>query len=51
MNVYFKVSVPSDGIIKTDHVEKWGWFTQDEFMGLAMNPSYDKDELAKIIFT
>jgi len=51
MNVYFKVSVPSDGIIKTDHVEKWGWFTRDEFMGLAMNPSYDKDELAKIIFT
>jgi len=50
MNVYFKVSVPSDGIIKTDHVEKWGWFTRDEFMELEMNPSYDKEELAKIIF-
>jgi len=50
MNIYFKVSVPSDAIIKTDHVEKWGWFTRNEFMDLEMNPSYDKDELASIIF-
>ena len=50
MNVYFKVAVQEDGIIKTDHVEKWGWFTRDEFMDLDMNPSYDKEELAKIIF-
>jgi 8-oxo-dGTP pyrophosphatase MutT (NUDIX family) len=51
MNVFIKVSVPEDEIIKTDHVEKWGWFTQDEFMQLRMNPSYDKAEIAKIIFT
>lgn len=50
MNVFFKVSVPEDEIIKTDHVEKWGWFTQDEFMELGMNPSYDKAELAKVTF-
>ena len=50
MNVFFKVSVPGDKIIKTDHVEKWGWFTQDEFMELGMNPSYDKTELAKVAF-
>jgi 8-oxo-dGTP pyrophosphatase MutT (NUDIX family) len=50
MNVFFKVSVPTAEVIKTDQVEKWGWFTEDEFMELGMNPSYDKAELAKIIF-
>lgn len=50
MNIFFKVSVPTDEIIKTDHVEKWGWFTKDEFMGLELNPSYDKTELAQVIF-
>jgi 8-oxo-dGTP pyrophosphatase MutT (NUDIX family) len=51
MNVFFKASVPRDEITKTDHVEEWGWFTRDEFMELEMNPSYDKAELAEIIFT
>jgi 8-oxo-dGTP diphosphatase len=50
MNIFFKVSVPEDEITKTDHVEKWEWFTQDEFMQLDMNPSYDKAGLSKIIF-
>ena len=50
MNVFFKVSVPPDEVIKTDQVEKWGWFTENEFMELEMNPSYDKVELAKTIF-
>lgn len=50
MNIFFKVSVPNDEIIKTDHVEKCGWFTKDEFMELELNPSYDKTELAKVIF-
>lgn len=50
MNVFFKVSVPQDEITKTDHVEKWGWFTENEFMQLGMNPSYDKTELAKVTF-
>lgn len=50
MNIFFKVSVPTDEIIKTDHVEEWGWFTKDEFMGLELNPSYDKTELAQVIF-
>jgi len=50
MNVFFKASVPKDEIIKTDHVEKWGWFTKAEFMKLEINPSYDKTELTKIIF-
>ena len=51
MNVFFKVSVPEDKITKTDHVEKWRWFTKDEFMELGMNPSYDAGELSKVIFT
>ena len=50
MNVFFKVFVPQDKITKTDHVEEWGWFTKDEFLELKMNPSYNKAELAKIIF-
>jgi ADP-ribose pyrophosphatase YjhB (NUDIX family) len=51
MNIFFKASVPHDEIIKTDHVERWGWFTRDEFMELGLNPSYDKAELADVIFT
>lgn len=51
MNVFFKVSVPENEIIKTDDVEKWEWFTRNEFMELGLNPSYDKAELADVIFT
>jgi len=50
MNVFFKATVPVGEIVKTNHVEKWGWFTLDEFMGLEMNPSYDKAELAEVTF-
>jgi len=50
MNIFFKVSVPNDEIVKTDHVEKWGWFTKSEFFELGLNPSYDKTELAQVIF-
>lgn len=51
MNVFFKVSVPNTEVAKTDHVEKWGWFTRDEFLELDLHPSYDKTELAQVIFT
>ncbi len=50
MNVFFRVTVPESEITKTDHVEKWGWFTEGEFAELDMNPSYDKAELARVIF-
>lgn len=50
MNIFFRVSVPENDITKTDQVETWGWFTKDEFITLDMNPSYDKTELASIIF-
>ena len=50
MNVFFKASVPENQIKKTPHVEKWGWFTQDEFLELDMNSSFDKAELIKVIF-
>jgi 8-oxo-dGTP pyrophosphatase MutT (NUDIX family) len=50
MNIYFKVSVPEAQIKKTAHVEKWAWLTEDEFLTLNMNPSYDKAELTKVIF-
>lgn len=51
MNVFYKASVPENEIVKTNHVEKWGWFTKSEFIELNMNPSYDKTELATIIFS
>lgn len=51
MNIFFTVSVPEDHIQTTSHVEKWGWFTQDEFMKLDTNPSHDKRELIKVIFS
>ena len=50
MNVFFKVSVPEGEITPTNHIEKWGWFTEDEFKELEIHPSYDKANLAKIIF-
>jgi len=50
MNIFFKVSIPEEEITKTEHVEKWEWFTNEEFMELGLNSSYDKAELAQIIF-
>ncbi|MFZ1821838.1 MAG: NUDIX hydrolase [Acidimicrobiia bacterium] len=51
VNIFFKVAVPNDEIVKTDHVERWGWFAESEFLELGLNPSYDKTDLAKVIFT
>ncbi len=50
MNLYVKALIPSEKITKTEHVEKWAWLSKDEFLKLEMNPSYDKSELAKVIF-
>lgn len=50
MNLFFKASVPEELLKKTDHVEKWGWFSKDEFLKLDMNPSYDKARLGNVIF-
>lgn len=51
MNVFFRVSLPTKQIKKTEHVEKWAWFNKSEFLNAEMNASYDKDELARVIFT
>ncbi len=50
MNLYFKTSVPEKFLAKTSHVTKWKWFNKDEFLELSLNPSYDKAELASVIF-
>ena len=50
MNLYFKVSIPKTLLKQTDHVEKWAWFTKDEFLKIDMHASYNKMELANIIF-
>lgn len=51
MNIFFTVSVPENKIKPTAHVKEWGWFTTDEFLELDMNPSHNKPELIKIIFS
>jgi 8-oxo-dGTP pyrophosphatase MutT (NUDIX family) len=50
MNIYFKATIPEELLKKTDHVSEWQWFTKDEFLEVRMHPSYDKTELAKVIF-
>lgn len=50
MNLYFKVSVPAKLLKQTEHVAQWQWFTKEEFLALAMNPSYDKTKLVNVIF-
>jgi len=50
MNLFFRASAPEGLFKKTNHAAKWQWFTQDEFMESAMNPSYNKTDLAKVIF-
>lgn len=50
MNLFFKASVPESSLKKTDHVSEWKWFTREEFMQQDLHPSFDKVELAKVIF-
>jgi 8-oxo-dGTP pyrophosphatase MutT (NUDIX family) len=50
MNLFFKVSVPGTAFKETSYVEKWAWFTKDEFLKLDVHPSYDKTELVDVIF-
>jgi 8-oxo-dGTP pyrophosphatase MutT (NUDIX family) len=50
MNLFFKASIPASLLGKTTHVAEWRWFTKDEFMKAEMNHSYDKTELAGVIF-
>jgi len=50
MNVYFKVSLHKDKITKTADVELYQWFTEKEFLEIDLNPSYNKSELASVIF-
>jgi 8-oxo-dGTP pyrophosphatase MutT (NUDIX family) len=50
MNIYFKASVPEQSLQRTDHVANWQWFTKDEFLKSDLNPSYNKAELASIVF-
>jgi 8-oxo-dGTP pyrophosphatase MutT (NUDIX family) len=50
MNLFFRASVPAEMLANTAHVVEWKWFSKDEFLGSEMNPSYDKQVLADIIF-
>ncbi len=50
MNLYFKVAIPEESLAKTSHVETWAWFTKDAFLTAGLQPSYNKSELAGVIF-
>ena len=51
MNIFYKVSIPTDKLAKTDQVSEWQWFTKEEFLELNVSPSYDdKQKFAKVIF-
>lgn len=51
MNLYFKTSVPKESFRQTTHVAECKWFTKDEFLQVEMHSSYDKVELARVIFS
>jgi 8-oxo-dGTP pyrophosphatase MutT (NUDIX family) len=50
MNLFFTASVPEASLANTDHVAEWRWFTKDEFLQADLHASFDKAELAKVIF-
>ena len=50
MNLFFKASVPAAALTKTSHVTDFGWFDKDEFLAANLHASYNKHELAKVIF-
>ncbi len=50
MNLFFKASVPAERLAETSHVSEWRWFAKDEFMDVPMNSSYDKTQLADVIW-
>lgn len=50
MNIYYKVSMPERLLQKTDHIAEWQWFTKEEFLASNLHPSYNKLELADVIF-
>ena len=50
MNLFYKVSLPKELLKKTDHIAEWGWFTKDKFMELSLSPSYNRVNLAEVIF-
>jgi ADP-ribose pyrophosphatase YjhB (NUDIX family) len=51
MNLFFKASVPAKMLKQTTHIAEWKWFTKDEFLRAETHPSYDKAELASVIFS
>jgi 8-oxo-dGTP pyrophosphatase MutT (NUDIX family) len=50
MNIYIKVNVRRDHVKTTAHIKNLGWSSKDDFMNASMNQSYDKTELAAVIF-
>jgi len=51
MNIFFKATVPEKLLQKTAEVAEWNWFTEEEFLELSLNASYNKADLAGVIFS
>ncbi len=49
MNLFFKVVVSKDSLKKTSHIKDWKWCSQAELMTASLHPSYDKNELVKVM--
>lgn len=50
MNLFYKATVPIDAIQKNEHVSDWAWFDKAAFMQSLLHASFDKTELAHVIF-
>jgi len=50
MNLYYKASVPANLLSETTHVSDWAWFTKNEFLQAPLHVSFDKSQLAAVVF-
>ena len=50
MNLFFKATVPKHLLAQTSHVLQWQWCTKSQFLAQNLHPSYNKTELAAVIF-
>lgn len=51
MNLFLKATVPPGALQPTNHVTTWDWFTREAFMAANLHSSYNKTELANVIFS
>lgn len=50
MNLFYKATVPTNAIHKNEHISDWAWFDKAAFLRSPLHASFDKHELAQVIF-